>query len=101
MGMICYCAEPRVGSSTEDAFETTTDPANPIFYSTCYKHQSALEFENFDPPQYRPDTSFLFWDKCVGCDVVSSNGRAGAKGDHLEFATVIPGVLTPIWSLSS
>jgi len=101
--MVCYCAEPRLRSSTEDEFETTMDPTNPIFYSTCYKRRIGLEFVDFDPPLYSPDRSFMFWGKCVGCDIVASNARVGVKGDYLAGGpqTVIPGVFTPTWSLSS
>merc|ERR1719326_594798 len=58
--MICYGVKPRKTSSTKLEYEVSHDPRNPIFYSTCYQRQQAIDQSGLPDPGFKSSSQFLF-----------------------------------------
>jgi len=71
---MCYQVEPAEFTDTTDEYTLSSDPQDPIFYSTCYyrfKGNLFTEYLDRIPPEnFVP---WRFYDKCIGCDNQKAN----------------------------
>jgi len=94
---ICYALKEGPETDGGDAVDVTTDPEDPVFYSTCIKYQQNLQ------PVFSGNTcgdacflgekeaDFPTWrygDKCVSCDLMHKNDNSDIK-------------FVPEWTLAS
>jgi hypothetical protein len=77
-GMVCYGVEARPQTATSPEFITTSDPEDPVFYSTCYvreRNVTWLDIEKTAPPM----PGWRFNRKCLDCDTYQRNLAATAN----------------------
>jgi hypothetical protein len=67
---ICYNVQPAQNTDTTDEYTTTADPADPVFYSTCYykstKVQTYDDYVDTENTAKMP-VDWRFVDKCIDC----------------------------------
>lgn len=100
--LLCYGVHPRPKTDVMLEYEISLDPRNPIFYSTCYHRQQAIQFEGLPPPNFKPSQQFLFSDLCASCKSIATNAQAGkpARAMIRGAKTIEPGILTPRWEIA-
>lgn len=72
---MCYSVMPRQFTDTKDEFYVTSDPEDPVFYSTCYYRLQGNVFEEY-LDQQPGDTTRVGWrynDKCINCQQQATN----------------------------
>lgn len=81
--LVCYGFIPRLpegGNPDVGSFWTVVDndPEDPIFYSSCYRHEPMWTYEGFEPPKESqpPAIDWKVGDKCLTCDTVAKNSKA-------------------------
>mmetsp|Transcript_13384 Transcript_13384/g.24221 ORF Transcript_13384/g.24221 Transcript_13384/m.24221 type:complete len:1818 (-) Transcript_13384:501-5954(-) len=72
MPLVCYGLQAGEATATNPAFLTSTDPNDPIFYSSCYT-RSAKKIWKYIPMPSPPPPAWFFNGKCVDCESFRSN----------------------------
>ncbi|GAB5362527.1 hypothetical protein AAMO2058_000804900 [Amorphochlora amoebiformis] len=88
MPKVCYGVEARIPTETQPEFYTTWDPADPMFYSTCYLILPRLEWRAIpgaDIDALKVD-EWTFNGKCLDCNsYVRSKENIGNSVMHWYF----------------
>ena len=96
--MACYAVQARDQTSTAPEYIVTTDPHDPVFYSTCYVKSERVEWlplQNVEQP-VKPE--FIFGGNCLEC----SSYRANAAGPGPVNGSSSPVMLgVPKWAVSN
>lgn len=81
--LVCYGFIPKLpkgGNKDVGSFWTVVDndPEDPVFYSSCYRHEPTWTFEGFTAPTESkpPAISWKVGDKCLSCDNVKENSKS-------------------------
>ena len=92
--LACYGVIPRAQTSTVPEYVISHDPADPIFYSSCYVRERNMEWvpPNTPPPPPPPPTS-EFGTGCLDCSSYEENR---ALANHVNFTRMAP----PVWVFS-
>ena len=79
---VCYGVEARQQTSTQPEYTTSYDPADPIFYSTCYVRELNITWGFARPPVGSSLKRWRYHNGCVDCGVYHANtGLLTAGGD--------------------
>lgn len=72
--MVCYAVHARIATQTTPEFITTSDPLDPIFYSTCYVRERKITWLPSPVAQAVPTPHWAFNNNtCLTCDSFSRN----------------------------
>ena len=84
---LCYNLLPTVPTDTIDEFTTSTDPEDPIFYSTCFYKFSGNTFDDYATPDTnaKVDVPWKYQSQCIDCASQSINSA---------------GSVTPKWKIA-
>ena len=78
---LCYALMEGRPNDSGSAYDLTSDPEDPVFYSTCYKRQSSAEVtfsgNTCGAPCQLAEASvrpvWRYGDRCVSCDAAARN----------------------------
>ena len=93
--LACYGVVARMQTSTAPEYVTSVDPADPIFYSSCYVRERNMEWVTPQtPPPPPPPASSDFGTQCLDCTKYEENL---ALSNNNANTTKMP---PPIWAFS-
>jgi hypothetical protein len=72
---ICYAVEPADFTDNSDEYEVSKDPADPVFYSTCYYLHQGNMFPGYENSTNTTVTEspWRFYGKCIDCEAQTRN----------------------------
>lgn len=82
--LVCYGLEARQSAPTTPEYLISTDPEDPIFYSTCYVRNPNIVWLPLVNPQPTVTERWRFDGRCITCESFQRN-RAANK---IDFATL-------------
>eukprot|EP00040_Diaphanoeca_grandis_P016032 m.82506 g.82506 ORF g.82506 m.82506 type:complete len:1642 (+) comp25523_c0_seq1:122-5047(+) len=88
---VCYALAAREKKSTAPEFIISTDPEDPIFYSTCFERRRVIEFKPLPDKAPLPKPRWSFNGQCLKCENYEKNLiPANTSGD----------MLAPVWEFT-
>jgi len=88
--LVCYAVEARASDATKPEFVISTDPEDPIFYSSCYVRERNIEWvAPVVPPPPPPLPQSHFSNMCLDCASFETNRQP-------SNSMMVP----PVWTVS-
>lgn len=88
--LVCYGVEARASDATKPEFVISTDPEDPIFYSSCYVRERNIQWvAPVVPPPPPPLPRSHFSNKCLECASFERNRQPASSA-----------MVPPVWTLN-
>ena len=93
-GLACYGVEARVATEIEPEYITSTDPEDPVFYSTCYVRDRQVAFAPTPWDNPPAPEQWRFHGQCLDCGSFEANKALAAAGANASMRA-------PAWKMDA